>query len=93
MELHLTTDTVEPSLGHFGFAPGVSDKPKLRWADVRAHLECCALGRTLLGTARWAVVAGLIVAGYFGASAINHALHSGSTSSTQPILAASTAQK
>ena len=99
-ELHLSADTVEPSPADLRIAPAarIAHAPTLSWSERYARLECCAVGRTVLGTLRWAVVCGLVLAGYFGAGAINagveHAMQGGpSVNGVQPILAASSPGK
>jgi hypothetical protein len=93
MELHIEDETVEPSISRASSQPAAR---RIKWTDVQSRLECCAIGRMLLSGLRWAVVAALIVTGYFTAAGIDSgvtALRDGGATNAQQILAASAAHK
>lgn len=96
MELLIDPETVEPSAADFSF----SDAPRrVRLARIafRDHMECCAVGRTLLAGSRWAVVLALIVLGYFAAAGINAGVElvrqgsSAASGNSHPVLATAAA--
>jgi hypothetical protein len=87
MELHMLSDTVEPSLG----VPAHGEaQPR---PSLSARLEATSLGRAFLGCMQWVVVLALILSGYVGAEIIHtgvqRALGHDSDTTAAPMLAAS----